>query len=145
MIRMLLRLVVVVVVLGAIAVFALGYRWGDTRADAPAPAPVEKAPSIDAESARRAGAEIAEKVAEGASRAGKVLEESKLTAKIKSKMALDDTIDASYVNVDTAGTVVTLRGSVANRKTHQRVVQLARETADVTSVVDKLTVREGAP
>jgi osmotically-inducible protein OsmY len=140
---MLLRLVVVVVVLGAIAVFALGYRWGDTRADAPAP--VEKNPSIDAESARRAGAQIAEKVAEGASRAGKALEESKLTAKIKSKMALDDTIDASDVNVDTAGSVVTLRGSVANRKTHQRVLQLARETADVTSVVDKLTVREEAP
>lgn len=140
MIRMLLRLVVVVVVLGAIAVFALGYRWGDTRADAPAP--VEKTPSIDAESARRAGAQIAEKVAEGASRAGKVLEESKLTTKIKTKMALDDTIDASDVNVDTAGSVVTLRGSVADRKTHQRVLQLARETADVTSVVDKLTVRE---
>ena len=143
MIRMLLRLVVVVVVLGAIAVFALGYRWGD--AGPAAPVAVEKDPSIDAESARRAGAEIAEKVAEGASRAGKVLEESKLTAKIKSKMALDDTIDASDVNVDTAGTIVTLRGSVANRKTHQRVLQLARETADVTSVVDKLTVREGAP
>jgi hyperosmotically inducible protein len=140
MIRMLLRLVVVVVVLGAIAVFALGYRWGDVR---PAtPVAVEKDPSIDVESARRAGAEIAEKVAEGASRAGKVVSESKLTAKIKSKMALDDTIDASDVNVDTAGTVVTLRGSVANRKTHQRVLQLARETADVTSVVDKLTVRE---
>lgn len=143
MIRMLLRLVVVVVVLGAIAVFALGYRWGDTRADAPAA--VEKDPSIDAESARRAGAEIAEKVAEGASRAGKVLEESKLTAKIKTKMALDDTIDASDVNVDTAGGVVTLRGSVANRKTHQRVLQLARETAEVTSVVDKLTVQEDGP
>ena len=142
MIRMLLRLVIVVVVLGAIAVFALGYRWGDARPAAPVA--VEKDPSIDAESARRAGAEIAEKVAEGASRAGKVLEESKLTAKIKSKMALDDTIDASDVNVDTAGTVVTLRGRVANRKTHQHVLQLARETPAVTSVVDKLTVREDA-
>ena len=144
MIRMLLRLVVVVVVLGAIAVFALGYRWADVRPVAP-PVAVEKDPSIDAERARRAGAEIAGKVVEGASRAGKVLEESKLTAKIKSKMALDDTIDASDVNVDTAGSVVTLRGSVANRKTHQRVLQLSRETADVTSVVDKLTVREDAP
>ena len=144
MMRMLLRLVVLVVVLGAIAVFALGYRWGDTRADGPGPVEVG-GNTIDAEGARRAGAEIASKVAEGASRAGKALEESKLTAKIKSKMALDDTIDASDVNVDTVGTVVTLRGSVANRKTHQRVLQLARETADVTSVVDKLNVRENAP
>ena len=144
MMRMLLRLIVLVVVLGAIAVFALRYRWGDTRADGPEPVEVSGS-SIDTEKARRAGAEIASKVAEGASRAGKALEESKLTAKIKSKMALDDTIDASDVNVDTAGTVVTLRGSVSNRKTHQRVLQLARETADVTSVVDKLNVREGAP
>jgi osmotically-inducible protein OsmY len=143
MIRMLLRLIVLVVVLGAIAVFALRAGWGGKGVDEPAA--VEKSPSIDAESARRAGAEIAEKVAEGASRAGKALEESTLTAKIKSKMALDDTIDASDVNVDTAGTVVTLRGSVADRKTHQRVVQLARETASVTSVVDKLAVREQAP
>jgi osmotically-inducible protein OsmY len=141
---MLLRLVVLVVLLGAIAVFALRYRWGDTRGDGLEPVEVGGS-AIDTEGARRAGAEIASKVAEGASRAGKVVEESKLTAKIKSKMALDDTIDASDVNVDTVGTVVTLRGSVANRKTHQRVLQLARETADVTSVVDKLNVRENAP
>ena len=141
MIRMLLRLVVLVVVLGAIAVFALGYRLSE--APTARPEPVEVGGStIDAEGVRRAGAEIASKVAEGASRAGKAFEESKLTAKIKSKMALDDTIDASDVNVDTVGTVVTLRGTVANRKTHQRVLQLARETADVTSVVDKLSVRE---
>jgi BON domain len=143
MIRMLLRLIILVVVLGAVAVFALGYRWGDVRPDGPEPADVGRSP-INAEEARRTGAEIASRVAEGASRAGQALEESRLTAKIKSKMALDDTIDASDVNVDTAGTVVTLRGSVANRKTHQRVLQLARETAEVTSVVDKLNVREDA-
>jgi osmotically-inducible protein OsmY len=39
--------------------------------------------------------------------------------------------------------VVTLKGAVVNRKQHQRVVQLAKETAGVSSVVDKLTVHEG--
>ena len=58
-------------------------------------------------------------------------------------MTLDDTIDASDVDVDTSGTVVTLKGSVATRKELQRVLQLARETAGVTSVVDQLSVREG--
>jgi len=142
MIRMLLRLVVLVVVLVAIAVFALGYRRIQTPADGPEAAGTGGS-TIDTESARRAGAEIAQTVAAGASRAGKALEESKLTAKIKSKMALDDTIDASDINVDTVGTVVTLQGTIANRKAHQRVLQLARETAGVTSVVDKLNVREG--
>ena len=53
-------------------------------------------------------------------------------------MALDDTIEASRVNVDTDGTVVTLRGTVVTSTQHQRVLQLARETAGVTSVVDRV-------
>jgi hyperosmotically inducible protein len=141
MFRLLFRLILFVIVLGVIAVFALGYRWSSrpTETNAPAAAGGEV---LDTGRARRAGADIAEKVAEGASRAGKALEEGKLTAKIKSKLALDDTIDASDVTVSTEGTVVTLRGTVVNRKQHQRVVQLAQETAGVTSVADKLSVRE---
>jgi hypothetical protein len=142
MIRLLFRLVVLVILVVGVAVFAFGYRWGGVRGDTPATTGTS-GDGIDTERARRAGAEIAERVAEGASRAGQALEQGKLTAKIQSKMTLDDTIDASDVDVDTAGTVVTLKGSVATRKEHQRVLQLARETAGVTSVVDQLSVREG--
>jgi hypothetical protein len=142
MFRLLFRLIVLVVVLGVIAVFALGYRWSSRHEDAPPPVATSGHP-IDTESARRTGADIVEKVQQGATRAGKALEEGKLTAKIKSKMALDDTIDTSEVSVSTEGTVVTLRGTVANRKQHQRVVQLAKETAGVTNVVDHLSTRDG--
>jgi hypothetical protein len=142
MFRLLFRLVVLVLVLGGIAVFALGYHWSTGRHETPPP-PKTGGGVVETERVRSTGADIAEKVAEGASRAGKALEEGKLTTKIKSKMALDDTIDASDVSVSTAGTVVTLRGTIVNRKQHQRVVQLAQETAGVTSVVDKLSVREG--
>jgi osmotically-inducible protein OsmY len=137
---MLLRLIVLVVVLGAIAVFALGYRWGDTRADGPEPVEVG-GNTIDAEGARRAGAEIASKVAEGASRAGKALEESKLTAKIKSKMALDDHVKARAIDVDTSDGVATLSGIVASGDERKRAVQLARDTEGITRVVDELEVR----
>jgi osmotically-inducible protein OsmY len=140
MFRLLFRLVVLVLVVGVVAYFALNYRWG-TGESAPSPVATNGS-GVNVERARRAGTEIAETVSEGASRAAKALDEGKLTTKIKSKMVLDDTIDASDVNVDTVGTVVTLRGSVASRKQHQRVLQLAQETAGVTSVVDKLTVRE---
>jgi hyperosmotically inducible protein len=142
MIRLLFRLVMLVVLLVGVAVLAFGYRWGNVRGDAPSPVGTSGDP-IDTDRASRAGAEIAERVAEGASRAGQALEQGKLTAKIRSKMTLDDTIDASGIDVDTAGTVVTLKGSVATRKEHQRVLQLARETAGVTNVVDQLSVREG--
>ena len=147
MFRLLFRLMLIVVVLGVIAVFAVGYRRIGS-ASGPV-TPVDHGATdtgasrigIDAGDARRAGAEIAGKVAESASRAGKALEESKLTAKIKSKITLDDTLEGTDVSVSTEGTVVTLRGTVLNRKQHQRVRQLAEETAGVTSVRD--TLQEG--
>ena len=141
MIRLLFRLVLLLVVAVAVAVFVFGYRWsGPDRETAPI-GTTGRSP-IDPERARDAGAQIAETVAEGATRAGKALDEGRLTAKIRAKMQLDDTIDVTDVNVDTDGTVVTLRGEVANRQQRQRVLQLARETAGVSSVVDQLTVRE---
>ena len=42
------------------------------------------------------------------------LSESALTTKIKAKMALDDRVTARAIGVDTAGTVVTLTGSVGS-------------------------------
>ena len=142
MIRLLFRLVMLVMLLGVVAMFVMGYWWYSKRPETTPPAGAS-GHVIDAEGARRVGTDIAEKVAAGASRAEKELAEGKLTVKIKSKMTLDDTIDVSQVSVSTSGTVVTLRGSVATRKQHQRVVQLAEETAGVTSVIDKISVREG--
>ena len=70
------------------------------------------APGIDTEKARQTGAAIGETVATGAAKAEQALDEAALTAKIKSKMALDDTVKALSIDVDTKGTVVTLTGSV---------------------------------
>ena len=142
MFRAIFKLLLLLVVVAAVAAFFVGYRLGGDGIEAPVSAR-QPAPSIDTDKARQAGAAIGEKVATGAAEVEHAFGEAALTAKIKSKMALDDTIDASDINVDTVGTVVTLQGTIANRKAHQRVLQLARETAGVTSVVDKLNVREG--
>jgi osmotically-inducible protein OsmY len=142
MVRTLLRLIVIVIVVVAIAAFFFGYRWGGSRAVV-SERPVGTAGStgrIDTERARETGAEIGEKVAVGADRAQQALEAAGLTAKIKSKMALDDTVDAGRINVDTDGHVVTLSGSVDTETARNRALQLARETEGVTSVVDKLRV-----
>jgi osmotically-inducible protein OsmY len=56
-------------------------------------------------------------------------------------MALDDTVKALDVNVDTSGSTVTVTGVVDSAAQRERVLQLARETAGVTTVVDRLRVR----
>jgi osmotically-inducible protein OsmY len=127
MIRGLLKLVLLVVILAAAVAFFLGYR--------------SAAPSINTDKAREAGARIGETVASGAAKAQEALNEGALTAKIKSKMALDDAIDASSINVDTNGTVVTLSGSVRSETERAKAVQLARETAGVTTVNDRLVIK----
>lgn len=143
MIRALLKLIIVVGVLVAAAMFLLGYRFVDggvVRHEAPAVGTSGRAP-MSTERAREAGAEVGEKVAAGANEARAALRNASLTAKIKSKMALDDTIKAADINVDTAGSVVTLTGTVHSEAERTRAVQLAKETQGVTSVTDRLVVR----
>ena len=137
MFRALLRLVIVLVLVVAAAAFFLGW-WGSNRAgrpDASAPT-VGTAGRVDAQKGKEVGA----KTAEAANRAGAILNEGALTAKIKSKMALDDLVRARSIDVTTSGQVVTLSGTVASEAERARALQLARETAGVTQVVDRLSV-----
>jgi hyperosmotically inducible protein len=141
MIRALLRLILVLVVLVGAAAFFLGW-WGSGRVhpvDRPA-ATVGTTGRVNAEKAREVGAEVGAKTAEAANRVGEVVSEGALTAKIKSKMALDDLVRARSIDVTTTGGVVTVTGEVRSVAEHDRAIQLARETAGVTQVVDRLTI-----
>jgi hypothetical protein len=141
MIGGLLRLVLIVVLLVAVAAFFFGYSWGDGDLVPDRPAGTSGVlDEVDTSEAREVGAEIGETVAAGASEAQRAAAAAGLTAKIKSKMALDDTVRAAAIDVDTSGTVVTLTGRVGTDAERQRALQLARETDGVTSVVDRLTV-----
>ena len=140
MIGAFVKLVLVVVVVAAIAAFFLGYRLADSGVETPVSA-IQTAPAVNTEKARETGAKIGETVATGAARAEQALSEGALTAKIKSKMALDDTVKALSIDVDSRGTVVTLSGRVNSAAERTRALQLARETTGVTSVVDQLVVR----
>jgi hypothetical protein len=140
MLRALLKLVLLVVLVAAAAAFFLGYRFAADGAGTPASGP-PTVPAIDADAARRAGAKIGETVATGAAQAQQAVTAGTLTAKIKSKMALDDTINASAIDVDTNGSVVTLSGSVRSQAERDQAVRLARETAGVTAVNDRLVIR----
>lgn len=140
MIRALFKLVLVVVVIFAVAAFFLGYRLADNGVETPVSAE-RVVPDVDTQKARETGAKVGEAVATGAAQAQQVLTEGSLTAKIKSKMALDDTVKALNIDVDTAGSEVTLSGTVNSAAERDRAVQLARETAGVTTVRDRLVIR----
>jgi hyperosmotically inducible protein len=140
MIRALVKLVLVVVILAVAAAFFLGYRFADNGVETPVSA-IQETPSVNTDKARETGAKIGETVATGAAKAEQALSEGALTAKIKSKMALDDTVKALSIDVDTKGTVVTLSGTVSSEAVRAKAVQLARETAGVTAVNDRLVIR----
>ncbi len=139
MIRGLIRLMLIAIVLVAAAFFFIGY-WSSGRFEA-APASEVRSPRIDTTAAREAGAEIGQKAATVAARVSEEMEEGGLTAKIKAKMVLDDLVKARTINVTTEGTTVTLTGTVHSQQERDRSLALARETAGVTSVVDRLTVQ----
>jgi hyperosmotically inducible periplasmic protein len=145
MIRALLKLMILVVVLVAAGAFFLGY-WGNNRLHpAERTGTVGTAGRIDTERAREAAATVGEKTAAAANKAGAMISDSALTAKIKSKMALDDSVRARTIDVTTVDHVVTLSGIVRSVPEHDRAVQLARETDGVTRVIDKLSVNVGRP
>ena len=144
MVRTLLRTILIVIIVVGVVAFFVGYRWADTDANTVVDRPVgttgARDTSVDTSRARQTGAEIGEKVAVGVNEAQRAAANGAVTAKIKSKMALDDTVDAARIDVDTNGSVVTLSGRVSSEAERERAVRLARETEGVTSVVDKIAV-----
>ncbi|HJU44749.1 MAG TPA: BON domain-containing protein [Vicinamibacterales bacterium] len=140
MIRAFLKVILVVVIVAAAAAFFAGYRLADGGVQRPVAAE-PATPSIDTQKARETGAKVGETVAVGAAQAQDALTDGALTAKIKSKMALDDTVKALSIDVDTDNGVVTLSGTVNSQAERAKAVQLSKETAGVTSVVDKLVIR----
>ena len=141
MIRGLLKLIVLLVVVVAAGMFFLGWNLGDRAVVVDDTGRTVGTAGQAADKGRQVGAEVGEKVGQAAGTAGRALADGRLTAKIKSKMALDDTVKALNLNVDTVGAVVTLKGYVGSEAERDRALRLARETEGVIRVVDQLQVR----
>jgi osmotically-inducible protein OsmY len=133
-----------------VLVCVMGYNYWTGQGFTLTPSP--NATGIDVERATERGSELANRAAEQAGKAAQKTGEAvtqvegaiasgTLTAKIKSKMALDDAVKARTINVDTVGSVVTLTGVVETADERARAMRLAEETDGVTRVVDKLEVR----
>jgi osmotically-inducible protein OsmY len=135
-----LLMLVLVVVAGVVAI---NYWNGQPLLSDPRtgrPAVTGTSGTVDVNAARERGAEVGEKVAVAAAKMRDSAQEAALTSKIKAKMVLDDTIKARSIDVTTDGTTVTVSGVVRSVDEHDRALRLARETAGVTQVVDRLKV-----
>jgi hyperosmotically inducible protein len=131
-----LRLFVIVLVVVAAGFLLLGYLGGSAASRLGGTQPVQTSDTV--ERARERGAQIGERAAVAATKAEETLNEAALTAKIKAKMALDDSVKARAIDVTTHGTTVTLSGTVGSTAERERALSLARETAGVTRVIDDL-------
>lgn len=134
-----LLLVVVIVLVGFIG---FNYMGGNTSWRVPfIDRPVGTSGTIDPNKAREKAGEVGQQIGVAAAKVGQAMDEAALTSKIKAKMVLDDSVKARTIDVTTSGTVVTLSGTVRSSAEHDRAVALARETAGVTHVVDRLTIQ----
>ena len=133
----LLKLLLLLLLLAVAGAYFAGY-WGRvTPAERDAVATAGRA---GAERARDVAAQVGQKTAEAAKVAQEAITDGSLTAKIKAKMALDDTVKALDLNIDTVDGVVTVSGKVRTAAEHDRAIALARETNGVKRVVDRMTV-----
>lgn len=64
-----------------------------------------------------------------------------ITTKVKAKLAADDVVKASQIEVETRNGVVTLTGNVDSEGAKNRALELARDTKGAVNVVDMIAAR----
>ena len=141
MIRALLALILVAVV-GVVLLnyWPAGWQFGWARTGPALPG----AGAINTGRARERAAEIGEKAAVATKKIQETVSEAGLTTKIKAKMALDDTLKSRAIDVSTEGSTVTVSGTVPTAAARNRALALARETAGVSVVIDRLEIKPGS-
>jgi hypothetical protein len=68
------------------------------------------------------------------------VDDSVITAIVKSKLAADNETSSANVNVDTRSGVVTLTGVVTTKANKEQAERIARNTEGVTRVINNITV-----
>jgi osmotically-inducible protein OsmY len=139
MLRGLLKLVLLTGVLAAAGAYLAG--WWNGRDVLETGSRAVATTGVDTARAREIGAQVKGRTSEAAQQTRRALSDGGLTAKIKTKMALDDGVKALNLDVDTSATVVTVSGRVRSDVERQRALRLARETDGVTRVVDRIQVQ----
>ena len=74
-------------------------------------------------------------------KAGAALDDTAITAKVKSAILAEPGLKVLQISVDTSHGIVTLSGSVDSQQSSQRAEQVASSVSGVKSVDNKLTVK----
>ncbi|CAM6305011.1 MULTISPECIES: molecular chaperone OsmY [Citrobacter] len=92
----------------------------------------------------QAGAESAgQKVDSSMNKVGNFMDDSAITAKVKAALVDHENIKSTDISVKTDQKVVTLSGFVESQAQAEEAVKVAKGVEGVTSVSDKLHVRDG--
>ncbi len=91
----------------------------------------------------QSGAESAgQKIDNSMKKVGNFMDDSAITAKVKAALVDDDAIKSSDISVKTDNKTVTLSGFVTSQAEAEKAVALAKGIEGVTSVSDKLHVKD---
>lgn len=71
--------------------------------------------------------------------------EAGIRRNIETFFRMNRQIDARALELQISGNTVTIRGEVADRRTHDQVIEAARSTNGVAEVVDQMTIRAPDP
>lgn len=76
---------------------------------------------------------------------GEMIDDSVITAKVKTELIRDEFVKARDVNVDTFRGTVQLSGFVEREEQKQRAGEIARQVTGVSDVVNNITVKTQEP
>lgn len=94
-----------------------------------------------ASDSRNAASSMGDSIERRADQAGQAIDDASITASVKSKYLLDDTLKGLQISVDTVQGVVSLTGTVQNDAAKELATQIAQNTDGVVRVDNQLTTQ----
>lgn len=96
-----------------------------------------------AERVRSTADDAGQKIDNSASKVGNFMDDSAITAKVKAALVDEESVKSTDISVKTEEKVVTLSGNVESQDEAKKAVSIAKDVEGVSSVDDKLHVRDG--
>lgn len=90
--------------------------------------------------ARRAGRDASQAATRGMDNAGNKVRDAAITTEINAKLALDDRLSATQIDVDTVGGRVVLRGTAPDAQAREQATRIAMAIDGVRGVDNQLVV-----
>ena len=103
-------------------------------------APVTPSPQTTA-TVKSTAKEIGDDTSQAMTKAGNVIEDGVITAKVKTALLADPDVKGLRIDVDTKNGVVTLKGTADKPANRDRAVAIAKDTSGVKSVDSHLVIK----